>query len=134
MASDFAISQFRFLERLLLVHGGWCYKRISRMVSYFFYKNIVFGLTLFWFNAFAFFSGQTIYHDWYLTIYNVFFTSLPVVIMGVLDQDVSARTRLRFPALYQQVSCARTISVLPQRILSGPTRARACATPRCTSR
>lgn len=32
MASDFAIAQFRFLERLLVVHGHWCYKRIAQMV------------------------------------------------------------------------------------------------------
>jgi phospholipid-translocating ATPase len=32
MASDFSISQFRFLERLLVVHGHWCYKRIAQMV------------------------------------------------------------------------------------------------------
>ncbi|XP_042443395.1 probable phospholipid-transporting ATPase 8 isoform X3 [Zingiber officinale] len=31
MSSDFAIAQFRFLERLLLVHGHWCYRRISAM-------------------------------------------------------------------------------------------------------
>lgn len=33
MSSDFAIAQFHFLERLLLVHGHWCYRRISMMVS-----------------------------------------------------------------------------------------------------
>ena len=33
MASDVSIAQFRFLERLLLVHGHWCYSRISSMVS-----------------------------------------------------------------------------------------------------
>lgn len=32
MSSDIAIAQFRFLERLLLVHGHWCYRRISSMV------------------------------------------------------------------------------------------------------
>lgn len=32
MASDFSLPQFRFLERLLIVHGHWCYKRISKMV------------------------------------------------------------------------------------------------------
>lgn len=32
MASDFSIAQFRFLERLLIVHGHWCYKRIALMV------------------------------------------------------------------------------------------------------
>ncbi|GER50453.1 ATPase E1-E2 type family protein / haloaciddehalogenase-like hydrolase family protein [Striga asiatica] len=33
MSSDIAIAQFRFLERLLLVHGHWCYRRISSMVK-----------------------------------------------------------------------------------------------------
>lgn len=33
MASDFSIAQFRFLERLLLVHGHWCYRRIAMMVK-----------------------------------------------------------------------------------------------------
>lgn len=32
MASDVSIAQFRFLERLLLVHGHWCYRRIASMV------------------------------------------------------------------------------------------------------
>ena len=32
MSSDIAIAQFRFLERLLLVHGHWSYRRISSMV------------------------------------------------------------------------------------------------------
>ena len=32
MSSDIAIAQFRYLERLLLVHGHWCYRRISTMV------------------------------------------------------------------------------------------------------
>lgn len=32
MSSDIAIAQFRFLERLLLVHGHWCYRRTSSMV------------------------------------------------------------------------------------------------------
>ncbi|XP_019084801.1 PREDICTED: putative phospholipid-transporting ATPase 9 [Camelina sativa] len=48
MSSDIAIAQFRYLERLLLVHGQyWCYRRISTMICYFFYKNITFGFTLF---------------------------------------------------------------------------------------
>lgn len=101
MSSDFAIAQFRFLERLLLVHGHWCYRRIAMMICYFFYKNIAFGLTLFWFEAYASFSGQTAYNDWYMSFYNVFFTSLPVIALGVFDQDVSARLSLKYPLLYQ---------------------------------
>ncbi|KAK6911919.1 P-type ATPase, C-terminal [Dillenia turbinata] len=102
MASDFAIAQFRFLERLLVVHGHWCYKRIAQMICYFFYKNIAFGLTLFYFEAFASFSGQSIYDDWYMLLFNVLLTSLPVISLGVFEQDVSSEVCLQFPALYQQ--------------------------------
>ncbi|XP_027329392.1 putative phospholipid-transporting ATPase 9 [Abrus precatorius] len=102
MSSDIAIAQFRFLERLLLVHGHWCYRRISSMICYFFYKNIAFGFTLFFFEMYASFSGQAAYNDWFLSLYNVFFTSLPVIALGVFDQDVSAKLCLRFPLLYQE--------------------------------
>ncbi|CAL9082367.1 unnamed protein product [Musa acuminata var. zebrina] len=102
MSSDVAIAQFRFLERLLLVHGHWCYRRISSMICYFFYKNITFGVTLFLFEAYASFSGEPAYNDWVLSLYNVIFTSLPVIALGVLDQDVSARFCLKFPMLYQE--------------------------------
>lgn len=102
MSSDFAIAQFRFLERLLLVHGHWCYRRIAMMICYFFYKNMTFGFTLFCFEAYASFSGQPAYNDWYLSFYNVFFTSLPVIALGVFDQDVSAHLCLKFPLLHQE--------------------------------
>ncbi|OMP06279.1 Cation-transporting P-type ATPase, partial [Corchorus capsularis] len=102
MSSDVAIAQFRYLERLLLVHGHWCYRRISSMICYFFYKNITFGFVLFLYEAYASFSAQPAFNDWYLSLYNVFFSSLPVIAMGVFDQDVSARFCLKFPLLYQE--------------------------------
>ncbi|WOH15411.1 hypothetical protein DCAR_0934949 [Daucus carota subsp. sativus] len=102
MASDIAIAQFRFLERLLLVHGHWCYRRISSMICYFFYKNLTFGFTVFLYEAYTSFSGTPAYNDWYLSLYNVLFTSLPVITLGVFDQDVSARYCLKFPSLYQE--------------------------------
>ena len=53
MASDYAIAQFRFLVPLLLVHGRLSYIRQSRMIGFFFYKNLLFGTILFAYNAFA---------------------------------------------------------------------------------
>ncbi|KAI4368975.1 hypothetical protein MLD38_017472 [Melastoma candidum] len=102
MSSDIAIAQFKFLERLLLVHGHWCYKRISTMICYFFYKNITFGFSLFLFEAHTTFSAQSAYNDWFLSLFNVFFSSLPVIALGVFDQDVSSRFCLKFPVLYQE--------------------------------
>lgn len=50
MASDFAMGQFRFLKRLLLVHGHWNYQRLAYLVLYNFYRNAVFVLMLFWYD------------------------------------------------------------------------------------
>ncbi|XP_017978203.1 PREDICTED: probable phospholipid-transporting ATPase 4 [Theobroma cacao] len=102
MASDFSLPQFRFLERLLIVHGHWCYQRIAKMVLYFVYKNVAFGLTLFYYELYTSFSGEVLYNDWYMTMFNVMLTSLPVIALGVLEQDVSSDVCLQFPALYQQ--------------------------------
>jgi phospholipid-transporting ATPase len=49
LSSDYSIGQFRFLKRLLLVHGHWNYKRIAFLVCYFFYKNFVISFLPFWF-------------------------------------------------------------------------------------
>ncbi|KAG9439471.1 hypothetical protein H6P81_019636 [Aristolochia fimbriata] len=102
MASDFSLPQFRFLERLLIVHGHWCYKRISKMILYFVYKNIAFGLTLFYYGFYTSFSEQLLYDDWFMALFNVMLTSLPVIALGVFEQDVSSDVCLQFPALYQQ--------------------------------
>lgn len=47
-SADFAISQFRFLKKLLLVHGAWAYQRLSKMIFFYFYKNVAMYLTQFW--------------------------------------------------------------------------------------
>ncbi|KAI3901768.1 hypothetical protein MKW98_013883 [Papaver atlanticum] len=102
MASDFAIAQFRFLTDLLLVHGRWSYIRICKVVMYFFYKNLTFTLTQFWFTFHTGFSGQRFYDDWNQSLYNVIFTAMPVVIVGLFDKDVSATLSKKYPGLYKE--------------------------------
>ena len=58
LASDYSIAQFRYLERLLLVHGRWSYLRMAKFLRYFFYKNFAFTLCHFWFAFFCGFSAQ----------------------------------------------------------------------------
>lgn len=102
MASDFAIAQFRFLTPLLLVHGRLSYKRITRMISFFFYKNLFYGSTIFIYNAFALFSGQPIYNDFYMTLFNVVFTAAAPLVVGWFDRDLDKDLGLRFPFLYHE--------------------------------
>eukprot|EP00002_Diphylleia_rotans_P019307 TRINITY_DN3737_c0_g3_i1.p1 TRINITY_DN3737_c0_g3~~TRINITY_DN3737_c0_g3_i1.p1 ORF type:complete len:1106 (-),score=188.77 TRINITY_DN3737_c0_g3_i1:648-3965(-) len=100
MSSDYAIAQFRFLEPLLLIHGRWSYIRISQIIRYCFYKNFVFTLSNFWFAIYCGFSGQTFLDSFYISVYNVFYTSLPIMFLAVLDQDVSKDMMKRHPQLY----------------------------------
>lgn len=47
-SADVAIAQFRYLRKLLLVHGAWSYQRISKTILFSFYKNITLYMTQFW--------------------------------------------------------------------------------------
>jgi len=100
MASDFAITRFRFIERLLLIHGHWCYDRLARMVLHFFYKNAAFVFVCFWFQLYCGFSGQVMIDQMYLMLFNLFFTSLPPVAVGVFDRDAPADLLSSSPHLY----------------------------------
>ncbi|NXF97468.1 AT8B1 ATPase, partial [Eubucco bourcierii] len=90
MSSDYSFAQFRYLQRLLLVHGRWSYIRMCKFLRYFFYKNFAFTLVHVWYSFFNGFSAQTAYEDWFITLYNVLYSSLPVLLVGLLDQVTSA--------------------------------------------
>uniref|UniRef100_A0A803XTT2 Phospholipid-transporting ATPase n=1 Tax=Meleagris gallopavo TaxID=9103 RepID=A0A803XTT2_MELGA len=100
LSSDFSFAQFRYLQRLLLVHGRWSYIRMCKFLKYFFYKNFAFTLVHFWYGFFSGFSAQTVYDQWFITLYNLAYTSLPVLGMSLFDQDVDDRWSLLFPQLY----------------------------------
>ncbi|KAG9443296.1 hypothetical protein H6P81_014636 [Aristolochia fimbriata] len=100
MASDFAMGQFRFLKKLLLVHGHWNYRRIGYLVLYNFYRNAVFVLMLFWYILCTAFSTTSALTDWSSVLYSVIYTSVPTVVVGIMDKDLSHTTLLRYPKLY----------------------------------
>ncbi|KAJ2355406.1 phospholipid transporting ATPase, partial [Coemansia sp. RSA 2618] len=102
MASDYAIAQFRFLQKLLLVHGRWSYLRITSMILNFFYKNVVFTISLFWFQIYCQWSVANIFDYTIITLYNMLFTSLPPGALGVLDQDLPAFAGAVVPQLYKR--------------------------------
>lgn len=100
MASDFAMGQFQFLKRLLLVHGHWNYQRVGYLVLYNFYRNAVFVLMLFWYILCTAFSTTSALTDWSSVFYSVLYTSVPTIFVGILDKDLSHRTLLQYPKLY----------------------------------
>ena len=97
--ADFAIGQFKFLRRLLLVHGRWNYSRQSRVFLYSMHKNMVLTLTLYWFCYYSAMSGTSLYESWIYTGYN-FILGLPIIVYGILDRDLSDVFQLRYPQTY----------------------------------
>ncbi|XP_014826545.1 PREDICTED: phospholipid-transporting ATPase ID-like [Poecilia mexicana] len=100
LSSDYSFAQFRFLQRLLLVHGRWSYLRMCKFLRYFFYKNFTFTFVHFWFAFFCGFSAQTVYDEWFITLYNLMYTALPVLGMSLFDQDVNDVWSFQHPQLY----------------------------------
>jgi hypothetical protein len=100
-AADFAIARFRFLERLLLVHGSWNYVRISKLVLFTFYKNILLAITQYWFAFFTACSFQKFYLEAAWQAMNMVNNGILPIILAVMDQQLSADTLLKYPQTYQ---------------------------------
>uniref|UniRef100_A0A7N8YGE2 Phospholipid-transporting ATPase n=1 Tax=Mastacembelus armatus TaxID=205130 RepID=A0A7N8YGE2_9TELE len=102
--SDYAIARFKFLAKLLLVHGHFYYIRIATLVQYFFYKNVCFITPQFLYQFFCLFSQQTLYDSVYLTLYNICFTSLPILVYSLFEQLVHPHVLQNKPGLYRDIS------------------------------
>ncbi|CDZ96254.1 phospholipid-translocating atpase [Phaffia rhodozyma] len=101
-SSDYAIAQFRYLTRLLLVHGHWCYVRNSNMILNFFFKNIVGVAVLFFFQIYCTWSTTYAYDYVYLLLWNVVWTIAPVIGIGLFDRDLNDDILVALPELYRQ--------------------------------
>lgn len=99
MSADYAFGQFRYLTKLLIVHGRWSYQRVADMHSVFFYKvrfelgnphtclltlpqNVIWTFAMFWYLIYNSFDATYLYQYTFIILYNVVFTSLPVIVLG----------------------------------------------------
>ncbi|PHH70937.1 hypothetical protein CDD80_5648 [Ophiocordyceps camponoti-rufipedis] len=98
--ADYAIGQFRFLQRLLLVHGRWNYVRTAKFVLCTFWKEMFFYLPTAVYQRYSGYSGTSLYQEVSLTVFNTLFTSLCTICMGIWEQDLGADTVLAVPELY----------------------------------
>ncbi|XP_018598718.1 phospholipid-transporting ATPase IG-like isoform X1 [Scleropages formosus] len=102
--SDYAIPKLKHLKKLLLVHGHLYYVRIAHLVQYFFYKNLCFILPQFLYQFYCGYSQLPLYDAAYLTMYNICFTSMPILAYSLFEQHISIDTLLDHAALYREVA------------------------------
>ena len=110
-ASDYSIAQFRFLRRLLLVHGASNYYRMCRLILYSFYKNITLYVIELWFAHYSAWSGQILFERWTIGLYNVLFTAAPPLALGLFDRRCTAEVSYRYPQLYKPSQTAQYFNV-----------------------
>ncbi|KAG0365798.1 hypothetical protein BC939DRAFT_503323 [Gamsiella multidivaricata] len=101
MASDYSITQFRFIRKLVLVHGHWGYMRIAEMILNFFFKNVLWVAAVLWFQIYCGFSAMLFYDYTFVSLYNLMLTAVPVLVLGATDQDLTAPYILRYPGVYK---------------------------------
>ncbi|KAG7517677.1 phospholipid-transporting ATPase IA isoform X4 [Solea senegalensis] len=100
-SSDYSIAQFKYLKNLLLVHGAWNYNRVAKCILYCFYKNIVLYIIEIWFAFVNGFSGQILFERWCIGLYNVLFTALPPLTLGIFERSCRKENMLKYPELYK---------------------------------
>ncbi|KAJ8015699.1 hypothetical protein DPEC_G00028830 [Dallia pectoralis] len=102
--SDYAIPKLKHLKKLLLAHGHLYYVRIAHLVQYFFYKNLCFILPQFLFQFFCGYSQQPLYDAAYLTMYNICFTSMPILAYSLVEQHICMEVLQENAGLYRDIA------------------------------
>ncbi|OQR94359.1 phospholipid-transporting ATPase IB isoform X2 [Achlya hypogyna] len=110
--ADVSLAQVRFLAPLLLLHGRWHLRRLSLVVLFVFYKNAVLGTIYFIFAFVDGFSGQPPFDVALVVGWNVLFTWLPLLVLGILDRDLTPKTLFAFPRSYLDRDLVLTVRML----------------------
>lgn len=93
--ADYAFANFSMLKRITLVHGHYFSQRLALLIIYFFYKNVVFmGCQLF-FQMNSLFSTQSLYDSLFMMLFNVIYTTLPILVISITEKTHSEEKLMR---------------------------------------
>lgn len=84
-AADYIITEFRLLKRLVVYHGLNYYHRNSNVMLYTLYKNMFLTFPNLFYGPISLFSATYLYEFWVAQLFNLFFTSFPIVYYGLFD-------------------------------------------------
>ena len=109
--ADYAIGQFRFLTRLILIYGHRNYRGITLASLLIFYKNILFTLIQYLYTFICGLSGTR--NQSYIAIfwYNTALTAFGPLLLAIFDRDLSDTNCYRFPQIHRQGIEHRLFSV-----------------------
>lgn len=112
--SDVAISKFKMLLPLLLVDGHNNYYRISKLIYFQLYKNILLTFCQYFYSFYAGFSGQKVYPEFGFQLFNIMYfilifyssfinrySAIPIFIVSIAEEHFETDYLLKYPILYK---------------------------------
>lgn len=102
MASDYAFAQFRFLAKLILVQGRWAFKRNSRLILNFFFKNLIWTMPFFYYQFYSGFTMTYVIDYTYQLLYQTVFSSTAIIVMGWFDRELDVYYLFGIPGTYAE--------------------------------
>ncbi|OQU81318.1 hypothetical protein SORBI_3006G040500 [Sorghum bicolor] len=108
-AADYSIGKFKFLKRLILIHGRYSYNRTAFISQYSFYKSLLLCFIQILFAFLSGLSGTSLFNSISLMAYNVFYTSLPVMTI-IFDKDISETTVMQYPQILLHSQAGRLLN------------------------
>ncbi|OON21187.1 phospholipid-translocating P-type ATPase, flippase [Opisthorchis viverrini] len=103
-AADFVLPQFRYLQRLLLVHGHWCCHRISYTILLFYHKCVTWVMINLLVVFYSGFSATTWCSSIVYGLYNAPVTALSIFFFGIFERPLTDDQLLENPTLYRLIS------------------------------
>ena len=88
-AADFSIGEFKKLKRLMFYHGRESYRKNATLILYNFYKNVLICMPQFWHGFTNWLSGQTFYDNITFQLFNLIYTSAPILLYALFDKQTS---------------------------------------------
>ena len=85
----------------LLYHGRLSFIRNVNCVNYSFYKNMVYAFVQFQYGFFNKMSAQSAVDSFLYSLFNIIFTSAPLVVYAGLERDASAKHHMEHPEIYK---------------------------------
>ena len=86
--SDYAISQFKYLKRLLFINGRFTLLRNTYFLNMFFFKNLFYTLQPILFTFYNLYSGTFFYDEFYDSMFNTFVSIIPLIAFSIIDEDI----------------------------------------------
>lgn len=109
LAGDFSIPQFKYIAKLLVLHGRRSYKRSAQLSQFVIHRGLIITTMQAIFSAVFYMSSVSVYQGFLMVGYATIYTMFPVFSL-VLDQDINEKVALRYPELYKDLAKGRSLS------------------------